>query len=84
MERFLNFGLTTGELQGGRPIIGIAQSPMIWLPAIARIFKRSRVCAMGVRDAGGVPRCFPMHPLQENVRRTYRVARSQLGILGLG
>ena len=26
LERFLNSGLTTGELQGGRPVIGIAQS----------------------------------------------------------
>ena len=26
LERFLNYGLTPGELQTGRPIIGIAQS----------------------------------------------------------
>ena len=26
IERFLNYGLTIGELQGSRPIIGIAQS----------------------------------------------------------
>ena len=26
LERFLNYGLTREELQGGRPIIGIAQA----------------------------------------------------------
>ena len=26
IERFLNYGLTIGELQGSRPIIGIAQT----------------------------------------------------------
>ena len=26
LERYLNFGLTRSELQGGKPIIGIAQT----------------------------------------------------------
>ena len=37
LERFLNYGLTPGELQSGRPVIGIAQSA-----ALGR-FKKLRV-----------------------------------------
>ena len=29
LERYLNFGLTRGELQSGRPIIGIAQTGVL-------------------------------------------------------
>ncbi len=69
VERFLNYGLTPGELQGGRPVIGIAQSANDLAPCNrAHLQTVTRLCD-GVRDAGGIPMVFPMHPLQESVRR---------------
>lgn len=69
LERFLNYGLTPGELQNGRPIIGIAQSANDLAPCNRAHYQTvTRLCD-GVRDAGGVPMVFPMHPLQESVRR---------------
>lgn len=69
VERFLNYGLTPGELQSGRPVIGIAQSANDLAPCNrAHLQTVTRLCD-GVRDAGGIPMVFPMHPLQESVRR---------------
>lgn len=69
LERFLNYGLTPGELQSGRPVVGIAQSANDLAPCNrAHLQTVTRLCD-GVRDAGGVPFVFPMHPLQESVRR---------------
>ncbi|EDY17616.1 Dihydroxy-acid dehydratase [Chthoniobacter flavus Ellin428] len=83
LERFLNYGLTPEELQSGRPIIGIAQcgsdiTPCnrIHLQTVARI-------ADGVRDAGGLPLVFPMHPLQESIRRPTAALDRNLAYLGL-
>src|ERR1700722_5546502 len=68
LERFFNYGITKEELRSKRPIIGIAQSGGD-LTACSRIHVSlaSRV-KDGVRDAGGVPFEFPMHPLQETLR----------------
>jgi dihydroxy-acid dehydratase len=69
LERYLNYGLTAGELQSGRPIIGIAQSANDLAPCNrAHLQTVTRLCD-GVRDAGGVPMVFPMHPIQESTRR---------------
>src|SRR5690348_13129693 len=83
IERFLNYGLTRGELQSGLPVIGIAQSGSdlapcnrIHLQTVARI-------ADGVRDAGGLPLTFPMHPIQESVRRPTAALDRNLAYLGL-
>jgi dihydroxy-acid dehydratase len=83
IERFLNYGLTQGELQGGRPIIGIAQSANDLAPC-NRIHSQTvtRLCD-GVRDAGGVPMVFPMHPLQESIRRPTAALDRNLAYIGL-
>jgi len=83
LERFLNSGLTTGELQGGRPVIGIAQSASDLTPC-NRVHLESvkRLCD-GVRDAGGLPLVFPMHPLQESARRPTAALDRNLAYLGL-
>src|SRR5258708_3493829 len=83
LERFLNYGLTPGELQTGRPVIGIAQSANDLAPC-NRIHLQTvtRLCD-GVRDAGGVPMVFPMHPLQESVRRPTAALDRNLAYLGL-
>jgi len=83
LERFLNYGLTPGELQGSRPVIGIAQSASDLAPCNrAHLQTVTRLCD-GVRDAGGVPFVFPMHPLQESVRRPTAALDRNLAYLGL-
>src|SRR5690606_4189377 len=52
VERFLNYGLTCGELQSGRPVIGIAQSANDLAPCNRAHFQTvTRLCD-GVRDSG--------------------------------
>ena len=83
LERFLNYGLTPGELQSGRPVVGIAQSANDLAPCNRAHFQTvTRLCD-GVRDAGGVPFVFPMHPLQESVRRPTAALDRNLAYLGL-
>lgn len=83
IERFLNYGLTPGELQSGRPIIGIAQSANDLAPC-NRIHSQTvtRLCD-GVREAGGVPMVFPMHPLQESIRRPTAALDRNLAYIAL-
>jgi dihydroxyacid dehydratase/phosphogluconate dehydratase len=83
LERMLNFGLTPGELQGGRPIIGIAQSGSDLTPCNRIHLQTVSRIADGVRDAGGVPLIFPMHPIQESVRRPTAALDRNLAYLGL-
>lgn len=83
LERFFNYGMTVGELQSGRPIIGIAQSANDLAPCNrAHLQTVTRLCD-GVRDAGGVPMVFPMHPLQESARRPTAALDRNLAYLGL-
>jgi dihydroxyacid dehydratase/phosphogluconate dehydratase len=83
LERFLNYGLTLGELQSARPVIGIAQSANDLAPCNrAHLQTVTRLCD-GVRDAGGLPFVFPMHPLQESVRRPTAALDRNLAYLGL-
>jgi len=83
LERFLNYGMTLGELQAGRPIIGIAQSANDLAPCNrAHLQTVSRLCD-GVRDAGGVPMVFPMHPIQESVRRPTAALDRNLAYIAL-
>ena len=69
LERTMNFGLTLEELQSGRPIIGIAQTGSDISPCNRHhIFLADRV-RDGIREAGGVPFEFPVHPMQETCKR---------------
>src|SRR6185437_5691850 len=83
LERFGNYGITREELQSSRPIIGIAQSGSDLVPC-NRIHQSivERVKA-GIRDAGGVPFEFPIHPLQETCRRPTAALDRNLAYLGL-
>jgi dihydroxyacid dehydratase/phosphogluconate dehydratase len=55
LERFLNYGLTPGELQSGRPVIGIAQSANDIAPCNrAHLQTVTRLCD-GVRRALCLP-----------------------------
>jgi dihydroxy-acid dehydratase len=69
LERTMNFGLTIDELQSGRPIIGISQTGSDLAPCNRHhIFLATRV-RDGIREAGGIPFEFPIHPIQETCKR---------------
>ena len=63
LERYVADGYTRDELRCGKPIIGISQSGSD-LAACNRVHLKlvERVKA-GIRDAGGIPMEFPMHPI---------------------
>jgi dihydroxy-acid dehydratase len=69
IERYLNFGLTREELQGGKPIIGIAQTGSDISPCNRHHIDLATRLRDGVRDAGGIPLEFPIHPIQETGKR---------------
>ena len=83
LERFLNSGLTTAELQGGRPVIGIAQSASDLTPCNRAHLETVNRLRDGVRDAGGLPLVFPMHPIQESARRPTAALDRNLAYLAL-
>ncbi len=69
IERYLNFGLTLEELRSGRPIIGIAQTGSDLAPCNRHHLVLARRVAEGIREAGGIPLEFPVHPIQETGKR---------------
>jgi dihydroxy-acid dehydratase len=83
LERYLNFGLTRGELQSGRPIIGIAQTGSDLVPCNRHHLQLADRVRAGVRDAGGIPLEFPVHPLQETGKRPTAALDRNLAYLGL-
>jgi dihydroxy-acid dehydratase len=83
LERYLNYGFTRGELQGGKPIIGIAQTGSDLSPcnrAHVDLVKRVRD---GITAAGGVPLEFPVHPIQETGKRPTASLDRNLSYLSL-
>lgn len=83
LERYLNQEYTRGELQGERPIIGIANSGSDLAPCNKiHVFLMDRIKA-GIRDAGGVPMEFPVHPIQETGKRPTAALDRNLAYLGL-
>jgi len=83
LERFLNFGLTRGELQSGRPIIGIAQTGSDIAPCNRHHLELAERVKAGVRDAGGIPLEFPIHPIQETGKRPTAALDRNLAYLSL-
>jgi xylonate dehydratase len=83
LERYLNYGLTRSELQGGRPIIGIAQTGSDLSPCNRHHLELSRRVREGIRDAGGIGIEFPVHPIQETGRRPTAALDRNLAYLGL-
>ncbi len=83
VERQLNFGLTRGELQSGRPIIGIAQTGSDIAPCNRHHIALAPRIAAGIRDAGGVPLEFPIHPIQETLKRPTAALDRNLAYLSL-
>ncbi|MDR6391673.1 IlvD/Edd family dehydratase [Paraburkholderia phenoliruptrix] len=83
VERFMNYGLTREELQSGRPIIGIAQTGSDLAPCNRHHIELAERTKAGIRDAGGIPMEFPVHPLAEQSRRPTAALDRNLAYLGL-
>jgi len=83
LERLCNYGITRGELQSGRPMIGIAQSGSDLVPCNRIHVALAERVKAGIRDAGGVPFEFPTHPIQETGKRPTAALDRNLAYLGL-
>lgn len=83
VERYQNQEYTRGELQGGRPVIGIAQTGSDLAPCNKiHVFLMDRIKA-GIREAGGIPMEFPVHPIQETGKRPTAALDRNLAYLSL-
>ncbi|MBX2883781.1 MAG: dihydroxy-acid dehydratase family protein [Granulosicoccus sp.] len=83
IERYQNQGYTREELQSDRPMIGIAQTGSDLAPCNKiHVYLADRV-KDGIRDAGGVPIEFPVHPIQETGKRPTAALDRNLAYLSL-
>ncbi len=83
LERYQNQAFTRGELQANKPIVGIAQTGSDLVPCNKiHVFLMDRIKA-GVRDAGGIPLEFPVHPIQETGKRPTAALDRNLQYLSL-
>ena len=83
LERYQNQEFTREELQASRPIIGIAQTGSDLAPCNKiHVFLMDRIKA-GIRDAGGIPMEFPVHPIQETGKRPTAALDRNLAYLSL-
>jgi xylonate dehydratase len=69
VERYTNFGLSVAELQSNRPIIGIAQTGSDLAPCNRHHLTLAQRIRDGIREEGGIPIEFPVHPIQETGKR---------------
>lgn len=83
IERYLNFGLTPGELRSGKPIIGIAQTGSDLSPCNRHHLDLAKRVRDGILAMGGVPMEFPVHPIQETGKRPTAALDRNLAYLGL-
>ena len=83
VERYQNQGYTREELQSGKPMIGIAQTGSDLAPCNKiHVFLAERIKA-GIREAGGIPIEFPVHPIQETGKRPTAALDRNLAYLSL-
>ncbi len=83
LERYLNFGISLGELRSGRPIIGIAQTGSDLSPCNRHHLVLAERVRDGIREAGGIAFEFPVHPIQETGKRPTAGLDRNLAYLGL-
>ena len=83
LERSMNFGLTPDELRSGKPIIGIAQTGSDISPCNRFHLKLAERVREGIRTAGGIAFEFPVHPIQETLKRPTAAVDRNLAYLGL-
>jgi dihydroxy-acid dehydratase len=83
LERYQNQSFTQGELQAEKPIIGIANTGSDLAPCNKiHVFLMDRIKA-GIRDGGGIPMEFPVHPIQETGKRPTAALDRNLAYLSL-
>ena len=83
LERYQNQSFTQGELQADKPIIGIANTGSDLAPCNKiHVFLMDRIKA-GIRDGGGIPMEFPVHPIQETGKRPTAALDRNLAYLSL-
>src|SRR5215207_3058471 len=83
LERYMNYGITPEELRSGKPIVGIAQTGSDLVPCNRHHLELAWRVRDGIRDAGGIPMEFPVHPIFENCRRPTAALDRNLAYLGL-
>jgi len=83
LERYLNFGLSLEELRTGKPVIGIAQTGSDLSPCNRHHLVLAERVREGIREAGGIPLEFPVHPIQETGKRPTAGLDRNLSYLGL-
>jgi xylonate dehydratase len=83
LERMLNYGLTLDELRSGRPIVGIAQTGSDLTPCNRHHLALASRVRDGIREAGGIPIEFPIHPIQETCKRPTAMLDRNLQYLSL-
>jgi len=83
LERFMNYGITPDELRSGRPIVGISQTGSDLVPCNRHHIELAKRVRDGIRDSGGIPMEFPVHPVFENCRRPTAALDRNLSYLGL-
>ena len=83
LERYMNYGITPGELRSGRPIIGIAQTGSDLSPCNRHHIDLASRVRDGIRDGGGIPLEFPIHPIQETGKRPTAALDRNLAYLSL-
>ena len=83
IERYMNYGITRQELQSGKPVIGIAQTGSDLAPCNRHHLELARRVRDGIREAGGLPLEFPVHPIQETGKRPTAALDRNLAYLGL-
>src|ERR1700689_2554024 len=69
IERYLNFGLTPGELRSGKPIIGIAQTGSALSPCNRHHLELAKRTRDGITAAGGVAFEILVHPMRSSGKR---------------
>ena len=83
LERYLNYGLTREELQGGKPIIAIAQTGSDLSPCNRHHLELTKRVRDGIISAGGTCIEVPVHPIQETGKRPTAMLDRNLAYLSL-
>ena len=83
VERYTNYGISATELRSGKPIIGIAQTGSDLVPCNRVHMNLAHRVRDGIRESGGIPLEFPVHPIQETGKRPTAALDRNLQYLGL-
>ncbi len=70
-------------MQSNRPIVGIAQTGSDLAPYNRHHLVLAQRVKDGIREAGGIPLEFPLHPIQETGKRPTTELDRNLAYLGL-